>query len=391
MSDRERRLRAELERFRLEDEGPAEERTWRVIAAATEAGVGAPARRRRTGRRAVQLALVVGLIAALVSPAGASVRHWVADRIEPGAPHAVSQLAALPGHASLLVNSPQGPWVVHPDGSKRLLGDWTEASWSPHGLFAVVTKGHEVAAVTPEGEVRWAIGRPGTVGKARWNGPDGERIVYLAGDEVRVVDGDGTDDRAVADGAAWVAPAWEPGPAHVVAYATYAGTVIAVAADSGRQAFAADGHGRVTSLQWAGDDLFVARADRLQELDRSGRPAWTWTPPPRTSIASATAAPDGRQVAVVLRAGATSRTLLVTRKGASRTLFVGSGRFAPPRWAPDGGWLLLPWKTADQWLFLRPDGSLAKLHAVDHVAAQFAPGRSGAARFPSVAGWTHSR
>jgi hypothetical protein len=396
MSDRERLVRDELERFRLGDEAPAEERAWRVVVAASEAGIGAPARRRRRGRRAIQLALVVGLIAALVSPAGASVRHWVADRIEPpGAPHAAPRLAALPGHASLLVDSPRGPWVVHPDGSKRLLGDWTAASWSPHGLFAVVTKGDEIAAVTPEGDVRWALARPGTVGKARWNGPDGERIAYLAGHELRVVDGDGTGDRPLADHVSWVAPAWQPGPAHVVAYATPSGTVAAVAADTDRVVFRAKLGAVPTGLAWAGGQLFVLGSGSIRALSSAGRTTWAWTPPPGTRIVTATPAPDGRHVAVVVRAGATSRVLLVPRggaaRGAGRTLFAGPGGFGAPTWAPDGKWLLVPWRSADQWLFLRPGAGSARLHAVDGVAAQFAPGQAGAARFPTVVGWNRTR
>jgi hypothetical protein len=391
MSDRERLVRDELERFRLGDEGPAEERAWRVVAAAAEAGIAAPARRRQRGKRAIQIAVAIGLIAALVSPAGASVRHWVADRIEPAkAPHAAPVLAALPGHASLLVDSPQGPWVVDPNGSKRLLGNWAAASWSPHGRFAVVTKGHEIAAVTPSGEVRWALSRPGTVRDARWNGPDGERIAYLEGRKLRAVDGDGTGDRPLVDHVAPVAPAWQPGPDHVVAYATPKGAVVGVGADTDRKVFEADGHGPVRTLQWAGTHLFVTRADRVEALDQKGRPTWTWTPPPGTSITSTAPAPEGRRVAVVLRAGRSGRVLLVSRAGAPRTVFVGPGRFAAPRWSPDGSWLLLPWESADQWLFLRPGGSLAKLHAVDHVAAQFAPGDPNAARFPAVVGWTHS-
>jgi hypothetical protein len=347
---------------------------------------------RRHRWRAVQVATVLALIALVVSPAGASVRHWVADRIvEPGAPHATPVLSSLPGDASLLVDSAQGPWVVHPDGSKRLLGDWAEASWSPHGLFAVVTKGHELAAVEPDGSPRWTLTRPGPLGMARWNGPDGYRIAYLEGHNLRVVDGDGTGDRRLAGGVARVAPAWQPGLAHVLAYADDRGAVVATRADSGHRLFTTRPGERVTSLQWSGGDLLLTRPNRLQLLDDSGNPLWTWMPPPGSRLRSATAAPDGGHFAAVLRDGRTSRLLLLSRGHGSRVLFAGPGSFAPPSWSPDGRWLLLPWQSADQWLFLNPGSGTAKLHAVANVAAQFSPGQSTAVPFPSVAGWSRTR
>jgi len=388
MTDRERLLRDALREARAPDEGAAEDRAWRVVTVATATGARAPMRRHHR-RRAAQIALALALVALIVSPAGASVRHWVADRIEPGAPHAKPVLSSLPGDGSLLVDSAQGPWVVRPDGSKRLLGDWAEASWSPHGLFAVVTKPHELAAVEPDGTVRWALARPGmAVGKARWNGPDGYRIAYLEGSRLRVVDGDGTGDRLLARHVDRVAPAWKPGPAHVVAYATFGREVVAVSADSGREVFRSATRGGVLSLQWTQGHLLVTRTDRLQLLDRSGRATWTWMAPPGTTVGSATA--RGGRVAVVLNEAGTSRLDLVVRGHKPRVLFAGPGSLGPARWSPDGRWLLAPWPRADQWLFLQPGAGVGKLHAVANLAAQFSPGDTKHARFPAVAGWSRS-
>jgi hypothetical protein len=413
MSDREQALREALDEVRVGDEGAAEDRAWRVVVAAGTVGVGRPERRRRHRWRAAQVALVAALIALVVSPAGASVRHWVADRIEPGAPHAVPVLSSLPGDGSLLVDSARGPWVVHPDGSKRLLGDYAEASWSPHGLFAVVTRGHELAAVEPDGTPRWTLTRPGHVELARWNGPDGFRIAYLEGRALRVVNGDGTGDRFIAGGAAAVAPAWRSGPGHEVAYATERGAVVAFSADSRRRIFATEsragqprrGAGSasdaeaqrsvsgtmsaagVTSLQWSGARLLVMREDRIELLRADGAPVWTWTPPAGSHIRSAAPAPGGDRVAVVTGDGHTSRVLLIAKAHRSRVLFAGPGNFAAPRWSPEGRWLLLPWPSADQWLFLEPGSGTGKLHAVAHLAKQFSPGDPTAARFPSVVGW----
>jgi hypothetical protein len=413
MSGREQALRDALDVVRVGDEGAAEDRAWRVVAAAGFTGIDRPARRRRHRWRAAQVALVAALIALVVSPAGASVRHWVADRIEPGAPHAVPVLSSLPGHGSLLVDSARGPWVVHPDGSKRLLGDYAEASWSPHGLYAVATRGHELAAVEPDGTPRWTLTRPGHVELARWNAPDGFRIAYLEGRALRVVNGDGTGDRFIAGGAAAVAPAWRSGPGHEVAYTTERGAVVALSADSLRRIFAtapsagprrpafrsaSDSGDRpdvsgigpdagVLSLQWSGARLLVTRDDRVELLGGGGRPVWTWTPPAGSHVRSATVAPGGDHVAVVTADGGTSRVLLIAKAHPSRVLFAGPGSFAAPHWSPEGRWLLLPWSSADQWLFLEPGSGTGKLHAVAHLAKQFSPGDPTTARFPSVVGW----
>jgi hypothetical protein len=74
-----------------------------------------------------------------------------------------------------------------------------------------------------------------------------------------------------------------------------------------------------------------------------------------------------------------------TRGLAERVLFAGPGRFGALAWSPDAGRLLLPWRDADQWLFLRPHGR-ARLTAVAHIADQFGPGRLRPA-FPRAVQW----
>ena len=70
-------------------------------------------------------------------------------------------LRSLPAAGELLVESEQGPWIVREDGSKRLLGDYEEASWSqPRGLYVAATDGRTLLAVEPDGTVRWTITAP---------------------------------------------------------------------------------------------------------------------------------------------------------------------------------------------------------------------------------------
>lgn len=387
MNDAERRLQRALQDAGAPEEHEAEDRAWRVVSATAAHGGGLDARPGRVRRRALQLAAAAGVAVVLASPAGASVRHWIADRLGPGAQHARPVLQSLPGSGSLLVQSREGPWIVRPDGGKRLLGSYTEASWSPHGLYVAATNAHELAAVEPNGTVRWAIARPGPLGLARWNGPDGYRIAYLDGRTLRVIDGDGTNDRPLARSVARVAPAWKAGASHVLAYSTRDGAVEAIAADSRARLFETGPGAIPLSLQWATGRLLVVRPDELRLLSASGRTLWRWGASQHPLLRSASASPHGDAVAAVMQEGNSSRLLLLRPAHPPRVLFAGPGRFARPIWSPDGRWLLLPWPSADQWLFLNPQGSAAKLHAVANVAAQFAPGAPAGAPFPELSGW----
>lgn len=391
MKDSERQLRQVLGRLAAPEEREAEARAWRVVSAARAEGSPAPERRSRVRRRAAQVAVALGLLALLVSPAGASVRHWVADRVDPGVEHAEPALTSLPGGGSLLVQSAQGPWVVHPDGSKRLLGDYAESTWSPHGLFVAATSRHQLAAIAPDGTVRWTLARSGPVRLPSWNGPDGFRIAYLDGASLRVVHGDGTDDRLLARRAAPVAAAWQPGPAHVLAFARPDGRVEALGADDGTRRFeTAAGGVRPLWLQWSrgGARLMVVRPGGIELLDAAGATRWRYDAPAGTRIRAARLAPGGARVAAILAGPGESSLVLLGLHSAPRTVFAGPGRFAAVEWSPRGGWLLLAWPSADQWLFLRP-GIGPPVDAVANVAAQFAPGESpsSAPPFPRISGW----
>jgi hypothetical protein len=129
------------------------------------------------------------------------------------------------------------------------------------------------------------------------------------------------------------------------------------------------------------------RPDGLQLLDASGRSLWRWTAPGGEAVWSATASLHGDDIATVVHRGNTSRLLRLGPGRPPHVVFAGPGHFAKPVWSPDGRWLLLPWPSADQWLFINPESGGTRLHAVANVAAQFAPGASVRARFPTVAGW----
>ena len=297
-------------------------------------------------------------------------------------------LTSLPAPGSLLVDSPRGPWVVHADGAKRLLGPYGESAWSPHGLYVAATTRHQLAAVDPLGEVRWTLGREGPVRKPAWS-PDGERIAYLNGGELRVVAGDGTGDRLLEPTVAPVGPAWEPG-SRLLSFVAHSGRVRTVDVDTGRAVFEAPAPVNPLHLGWSADGrrLLVATRTALVALDRLGRPVWRAEAPSGTDIVSSAIAPGGDRAATVLvsKSGERSELALLGPGGHGRTLFQGLGRFAEVLYSPDGEWLLLAWRSADQWLFLNP-ADPKRVVAISDIAAQFDPGTTSAPSFPSIEGW----
>src|SRR6185437_12902716 len=157
----------------------AEERAWAVVRTAYARREHAPARVRRWPLAAAGVAAAVA--AAAFSPPGRAVVDAVRRSI--GVEHAAPALFRLPAPGRLLVSGPGGTWVVSADGSKRRLGDYAEASWSPHGLFVVAASQDELAAIEPgSGRVHWTLARA-HVSLPRWGGSKADtRIAYLSGD-----------------------------------------------------------------------------------------------------------------------------------------------------------------------------------------------------------------
>ena len=159
----EERLRGLLREAPVPGAVEAERRGLLVVA---EAFAG---RERRGRSPAPRLALVLASVLrarrALLSPAGASVRGWVGDVFTTATPPPAPALTDLPGGGRLLVQSEAGTWVVQADGSRRLLGRYEQASWSPHGLFVAAAAGHTLSAIEPDGTVHWTLSAPGAVSR----------------------------------------------------------------------------------------------------------------------------------------------------------------------------------------------------------------------------------
>ncbi|HEX6461177.1 MAG TPA: hypothetical protein VF032_19835 [Thermoleophilaceae bacterium] len=388
----DRVLQRELRSLRAPDEGDAALRAWQVTAAEFDRVEPVTTRPRR--RWVVALAAAVALAALAISPAGATVVRWVGDRISPpGVKNARPALVSLPAPGHLLVSSPDGAWIVSSDGSKRLLGPYRDATWSPHGLFVAAVRGSNLVAVDTRGHVRWSVPRVPAPELPSWSPRDGFRVAYLSGSTLRVVAGDGTGDRLLARGVDRIKPAWRPGTAHVLSYLTSRGNVVTRNADTGRVLWRAS-VGGAASLGWAptGRTLMIVAPHRLELLDgRSGSALKLLTTGPGLRFADADISPDGRTIALVRQEAMANRSelYLLSVRGRSwnaRRAFGGAGTFTAARWSPNGHWLLLTWREANQWLFLR-SAPASRVVAVSRIARAFEPDRRGPAEFPKAGGW----
>jgi hypothetical protein len=347
------------------DESGARERTWAVVRAAhAEREPAVPARRRRAWPLVAAAAGVAVVAAAFTSPGMAvldSIRRAV------GVEHAQQALFSLPAEGRVLAVSNGGAWIVSPDGSKRRLGDYLEASWSPFGHYVAATTRNELRALTVDGDVRWTLARP-DVRSARWGGSlTDTRIAYVSAGDLRVVAGDGTGDRLLAP--AENGPlAWRPGDRHELAYVS-ASELRLEDTDTGGVLWRTTVGPDATQLDWSrdGNRLVAVTRQGLAVLDASGHVLTRVAGP----VTAAALAPDGRLAYISGSA---------VRLGSGRAVFSGTGGFSDLAWSPDGRWLLVGWPTANQWVFVRVAGP-RRIVAAAAIARQF----GGA--FPRLAGW----
>ena len=330
-------MKRELQRIDIPGEYEARRRTWDVVRAAYAEREPVPWPRRHA-RELAFAAAAVAVVAAAVTPPGRSVVNSVRDAVGRekvvGVRNAQRELVVLPAPGRLLVQSRRGAWVVQHDGSRRLLGPYRYAAWSPHGKFvAGVLRRNTLVALEPNGRVHWEKPRPERLAYPRWSF-DGFRIAYFAGSTLRVVNGDGTGDRLIGPADPGVAPAWRPAT-HALAYVARGSTKVV------------DADRRTPLPPQAGDEQRLRTAVRP-----GGGPA--------------------AQVEALFRRSA----ILV----GSRQVFAGAGRFRSLAWSPNGQWLAVSWPDADQLVFVRVSGK-PRLVAVSDVERQF-----GSA--PSIAGWS---
>jgi hypothetical protein len=281
-------VRNELERIEIPGEPEARKRAWAVVGAAFAGREPVP--RRRSWQRAAAVAIALVVVAGLLSPPGQAVLDEIREVV--GVEQAQPALFSLPASGQLLVVADSGAWVVAEDGSKRRLGAYREASWSPFGRFVVASRRNELVALTPDGKVRWSLARP-DVRFARWGGSKTDtRIAYFSNGRLRVVGGDGRGDRLLHARAALRPPRWRPGRRHVLVYERRDGSIGAVDVDTGGE----------------------------------------------------------------LRSGASLQGLTPFERAQARGVVGDAVERGTPVRSPDGSWLAVGWPEADQFVFIRTRG-----------------------------------
>lgn len=343
----------------------AEERSWEVVRRAFEERERAP---QRTLARhpllvgGVVVGLLTAMLAAVLSPPGRAVFERVREAV--GVEHADPALFSLPAPGRLLVVSADGGgvWLADAGGYKRKLGPYEDAEWSPHGLYVVATRRNELTALDVDKGVRWSLARRDVAWPAWAGSRTDTRIAYLSASGLRVVGGDGHDDRLLDGTAAAVAPAWTPGRRFTITYVSGADTIVLRAA-GGRVVWRRQVGVLPAALQWSSDGslLAVRSSHRVLVLDARGRVRRTISSL-GSLLTAASFKPGTHDLAVVARSPVRSELRLVDvdRPGRSRLLFAGPGVFGDIAWSPDATTLLVDWPTANQWVFLRGQ----KVHAV---------------------------
>jgi hypothetical protein len=315
-----------LDRVDIPGEHEARERTWEVVQAAFAEREPVPRVRRRLAP-ALAFAAVAAVVAAAFTPPGRALVDTVREAI--GVDAAEQALFSLPAPGRLLVVSDSGAWAVSQDGSKRRLGDYRAAACSPFGRFVVAAREDGLAALEPDGDVRWKLARPNVTAVA-WGGTRTDtRIAYLSGGTLRVVAGDGTGDHPIgrADRFRWL-----PGRGHRLAVWADAGTSV-VDADTG--AVLSKGPVPVPLLEGPrGVIAAIQRSDGASELVVGGRARFQVT-----------------------------------------------GTVRDVTWSPDGGWLAVVWPEVDQLVFVSARGP-RRIEATTNLTAQF-EGTTA----PRVAAW----
>ena len=388
-------LKRELQKIQAPDELEAQRRAWPLVRAAFEGREPIEAVGQRRLRPLLAAAIAVVILAAAISPPGRALVGSVRDAVTSEKINARPALTSLPAPGMLLVNAKTGPWIVQFDGSKRLLGRWQEGSWSPNAEHVATTRGHELAALLPDGTVRWSLARSGTVRAARWSleeRPQCCRIAYLSGRELRVVGGDGKGDGSLRRVVGSTPPAWRPEVEREIAFSTADGRVELVQVDSTKTLWRTSAGEVPKQLVWSadGERLLVLGERSLRVLDAEGRKLFSiglaigpsgvaFVRKSHRFVMIRYSPASGLSNLVLLQAEADS--------GEERLLHSASGTLGTLAVSPNGRWLLVGWVNADQWLFLRL--SAAKVQAVSNIVVQFGGAPTGplSSTFPRSVSW----
>jgi hypothetical protein len=389
---------AKLRRHLQGDPAPGEEeaggRVFPIVRAAHAERVRVPWIERHS-RLVIVLALLASVAVAAVTPPGRAVVDTVREQVAEEPPPA-NPLERVPGGGRLLVLSASGPWIVHEDGSKRLLGPYGDASWSPRGLFVVATQGGRLVTLDPEsGDVRWSLSRSERIADPRWSGGGSDtRIAYRAGRSLHVVAGDGSPDYVLAEAVAPLSPAWQA-DSHVLAYLGGDGRIHVVDVDTRHELWRTARLGGIHQIAFDGPRVVAVTTREIWVFTRHKRALFERVARGH-SILSVALVPLSGVVFADYDESADATELIAPTCSTSGAcllipdvhLYRGAGRVSDLTSSPDGRWFAAASPNADQFLFFRRLPRLGKVVSVSDVKAEFGPGISGAGAFPRISGWS---
>ena len=286
--------------------------------------------------------------------------NFVSDVVGIGEEDAKPALRSPPAAGELLVESEQGPWIVREDGSKRLLGDYEEASWSPRGLYVAATDGRELLAVEPDGTCDGRSPRPRDVHDPRWAGwRHADRLSQrrgpLGGQRRRqrsATDRPQRADRSRRNGAAI-------GEGQARARRRLS-TSLPTATDEARSGLSTATPATDSQCQDVQPLPRRARENRLGDRSRRSPPGID----PRRRARRESWSPAVGRARFCSRARPAHRPDLVARRPLAARRLAGGRPMA-----------------------VHPDQALGRGDRDRPISEQFAPGATGAASFPRVSGW----
>lgn len=235
-------------------------------------------RRRELGLVFVAVAIAVVLGAGAASLAATGNLHVRLGREQPNPRPAPAHLQVPRGSNGIAVVAGGKLWLATRGGLRIEGMPVSTAELSPRALYAVVGIGSSLVALAPGKRRPWVQETAGRVIAAAWS-PDGLKIAYVVarrgGDELRLIEGDGSPDRLLVRRVSAAKPSWRS-DSLAVAYVDPRGRVaVADLTTSSTRTFntrRCGGRARMVAYSPRGKRLAVAGTSGVALIERWDHP-----------------------------------------------------------------------------------------------------------------------
>lgn len=189
---------------------PTREATRRARAAAL-ATLPAEERRRGLGVVFAAAAIAVVIVAGAGALAATGNLHVRLGRDQPTTPRFPAHLQIPRGTDGIAIVADGRLWLATRGGLRIEDLPVSAAELSPRALYAAVGVGSSLVVLAPGNRRAWSHDAGGRVVEAAWS-PDGLKIAYVvrrgSGDELRLIEGDGDQDRLLSARVRAAKPSW---------------------------------------------------------------------------------------------------------------------------------------------------------------------------------------